>query len=161
MCLITEVSRGKSTTKETKFFPLLLRFLRFFVVDFHCFRVSLTLICSTPQILILRDKELLKRSVDHLQLAVFTAVPLVDLQAAHEADPVRPGEFRPMLDGVPPQGFDLGLLSTDQKFQVFLFERLDRAQRQSPHQEERLRIAYAGVFPPGTRSGQINSPVLS
>src|SRR5262245_22694392 len=103
---------------------------------------------------------LLKRGVDHFQLTAFTAVPLVDLRAAHEADPVRRGEFRPMLRGVPPQGFDLGLLSSDQKFQVFLLERLDRAQGQSPHQEERLRIAYAVRFQPGERSGQINRDVI-
>src|SRR5262249_47426170 len=89
-----------------------------------------------------RDRELLKRRVNDLQLTILPPVPDVDLRTAHEADLFRTGEFGTMAPGVPPQGFDLGLLLPDQKLKMFLLERLDGAQRQSPHQEERLRIAY-------------------
>src|SRR5262245_47564130 len=107
-----------------------------------------------------RDRDLLKRRVKDLQLTILPSIPDVDLQTAHEADVFRHGEFGTMASGVPPQGFDLGLLFSDQKLEVFLLERLGGAQRQSPHQEERLRIAYAMRFEPGQRSDEISGRVI-
>src|SRR5215813_11207643 len=44
---------------------------------------------------------LVNRRVNDPQLTIFTAIPLVDLETAHQADPARAGEFRLTLGGVP------------------------------------------------------------